>query len=46
MTIEIQHYVFFLDNVDAIKAYYNEDEEDGIWVQSSDGPVFVPNEEE
>lgn len=47
MTIEIKQYVNFLDNVDAIKAYYHEgDEEDGIWVQSSDGPVFVPNEEE
>ena len=47
MTIEIEQQVNVLDHVDAIKAYYNEDEEeDGIWVQSSDGPVFVPNEEE
>ena len=28
MTIEIQHYVFFLDNVDAIKAYYHEGDEE------------------
>lgn len=46
MTIEIEQQVNFLDHVDAIKAYYSEEEEDGIWVQSSDGPVFVPNEEE
>ena len=47
MSIEIKQYVDFSDHVDAIKAYYNEDEEeDGIWVDSTDGPVFVQNEEE
>lgn len=46
MIIFIRQSVNFIDNVDAIKAYYNESEEDGMWAQSSDGPVFVPNEEE
>ena len=47
MTIEIERQVNFLDNVDAIKAYYHEgDEEDGTWVDYTDGPVFVPSEEE
>ena len=46
MTIEIERQVNVLDHVDAIKAYYKGDEEDGIWVDSTDGPVFVPNEEE
>lgn len=47
MTIEIKRDVNFLDNVDAIKAYYDEEnEENGTWVDSTDGPVFVPNEEE
>lgn len=46
MTIEIEQYVNFLDNVDAIKEYFDEDEEGGTWVDSTDGPVFVTNEEE
>ena len=46
MTILVKRWVKFLDNVDAIKAYFDEDEEDGTWVDSTDGPVFVPNEEE
>tara|TARA_R100001510_G_scaffold55076_1_gene58506 strand:- start:398 stop:838 length:441 start_codon:yes stop_codon:yes gene_type:complete len=46
MTIEFERQVKFLDNIDAIKAYYNEDEEDGMWVDSTDGPVFASNEEE
>ena len=47
MTIVVKRWVEFLDNVDAIKEYFDEgDEDDGTWVDSTDGPVLVTNEEE
>ena len=47
MRIEREESVSFLDHEQEIRSYFSEDEEeDGVWVDSTDGPVFVSNEGE